>query len=317
MFRIRFGSVALKCKNCRVCVHHDCKELITVTCVPVSAGGTPTFKGLMGCISDYAPALPPMIPAIIIHCVHEIEARGLNELGIYRVSGSEREVKSLKEKFLRGKNVPNLNSIDVHVLCGCVKDFLRSLREPLIPLDLWRDFTNATQNLCEEKKNADLLDAIEKLPETNRDTLAFLMLHFQRIAECPETKMPIENISRVFGPTLVGYSSREPEQHAIYTETIIQYQVVQSLININGEFWGKFTALNNNKKTTNVQQPQTPQSDAYKSFYGKNIKYITFICNLNYLLKEHHCLELRGKKENFMQLRPIRAKRNEINTINM
>ena len=37
-----------------------------------------------------------MIPALVIHCTNEVEARGLTEQGIYRLSGSEREVKELK-----------------------------------------------------------------------------------------------------------------------------------------------------------------------------------------------------------------------------
>lgn len=64
------------------------------------------------------------------------------------------------------------------MLCGCVKDFLRSLREPLIPLAQWKDFSNAVQDTKDSQKL--LLQAIEQLPLANRDTLAFLMLHFLR-----------------------------------------------------------------------------------------------------------------------------------------
>lgn len=47
-------------------------------------------------IADYVPSTHPMVPAIIQHCVKEIEARGLNEHGIYRVPGSDREIRALK-----------------------------------------------------------------------------------------------------------------------------------------------------------------------------------------------------------------------------
>lgn len=116
-FRIKFGSSGLRCRNCRVQLHISCESEFNVACVPHSAG-TPTGKGLVGSIGDYAPSDPPMVPAIIVHCVNEvmehnrlfelyrltinfsltlqIEKRGLNEVGIYRVSGSEREIKSLK-----------------------------------------------------------------------------------------------------------------------------------------------------------------------------------------------------------------------------
>lgn len=49
-----------------------------------------------------------MVPALVIHCIKEVESRGLSEVGLYRVSGLEKEVKELKDKFLHGKGVPNL-----------------------------------------------------------------------------------------------------------------------------------------------------------------------------------------------------------------
>jgi Rac GTPase-activating protein 1 len=50
----------------------------------------------MGTVADYAPHTAPMVPSIIVHCVNEVELRGLNEVGIYRVPGAEKDVKGLK-----------------------------------------------------------------------------------------------------------------------------------------------------------------------------------------------------------------------------
>ena len=61
-------------------------------------------------MSDFAPNETPMIPALVIHCVNEVEHRGLQETGIYRVPGSEREVKELKDKFMKNKGAPYLVS---------------------------------------------------------------------------------------------------------------------------------------------------------------------------------------------------------------
>jgi RhoGAP domain len=67
-------------------------------CVPMAQ--TPSSKGFVGTVADFAPNTSPMIPALVIHCVNEIERRGMNEVGIYRVSGSEREVKDMKVLLL-------------------------------------------------------------------------------------------------------------------------------------------------------------------------------------------------------------------------
>ena len=281
--RIRFGAVGLRCRDCPIRCHVDCRHLLSTSCVPQS--GTPTIKGLMGYISDHAPTVPPMIPALIVHCVNEIETRGLNEVGVYRVSGSEREVKALKERFLRGKSTPHLANIDVHVLCGCIKDFLRSLREPLIPTQSWKDFCNAVQNPTEENIQKDLYKAIQLLPQANRDTLAFLILHFLRIAECREILMPIDNIARVFGPTIVGYSSPDPDQHAIFTEVYTQYSVMLNLLKMPPTYWAQYVSLDGSNKENSPANsgeatqgsyaavnhtPSNQQKDSVYSLYGKH-----------------------------------------------
>lgn len=40
--------------------------------------------------------MPPMVPALVVHCTNEVENRGLSEVGIYRVPGAEKDVKELK-----------------------------------------------------------------------------------------------------------------------------------------------------------------------------------------------------------------------------
>lgn len=143
-----------------------------------------------------------MIPPLVVHCINEvrsfqfcmilanlfnafvfiiqIERRGLIEKGLYRVSGSEKEIKALKERILRGKLTPPLSNTDIHVICGCVKDFLRGLKEPLIPTGLWKNFTNAVQTIDYKAIEIEIRAAIDLLPQANRDTLAFLILHLQR-----------------------------------------------------------------------------------------------------------------------------------------
>lgn len=44
-----------------------------------------------------------MVPALVIHCVREVEDRGLTEPGIYRLSGSDKDVKALKVSVVLSK----------------------------------------------------------------------------------------------------------------------------------------------------------------------------------------------------------------------
>ncbi|XP_034230462.1 rac GTPase-activating protein 1 [Thrips palmi] len=236
--RLKFGKVYSKCQDCRASCHMECEGLLPLPCIPV--GNTPAVKGAMGTIADYTPMTSPMVPSIIVHCIREIESRGLTEVGIYRVPGAERDVKALKENFLRGKGAPNLSNVDVHVICGTVKDFLRSLREPLILRTYWHDFVNATEIPDPEDAQAALFQAISELPQPNRDTLATLILHLQHVAECPECRMPISNLSKIFGPTIVGYSTTDPEPEVLLSETKKQATVVDQLMRLPADYWANF-----------------------------------------------------------------------------
>lgn len=87
----------------------------------------------------------------------------------------------LQEKFLRNRGVPNLSSVaDIHVICGCLKEFLRSLREPLVTYGLWWKFVAAVKTRDSDMRKAKLYQVVSDLPKPNKDTLAYVIQHLQR-----------------------------------------------------------------------------------------------------------------------------------------
>ncbi len=65
--------------------------------------------------------------------------------------------------------------------------------------------THTPECAADEDGLAATLEAIASLPSPNKDTLAFLILHLQRVAAQHEAnKMPIVSLAKVFGPTIVG-----------------------------------------------------------------------------------------------------------------
>ncbi|XP_063925779.1 rac GTPase-activating protein 1-like isoform X2 [Zophobas morio] len=256
--RIRFAKTAYKCKECKAICHLECKDKLPLPCIPVV--NTPNQRNMLGVIGDYTPTTPPMVPAILIHCINEIELRGLAEVGVYRIPGAERDVKALKERFLRGKGSPCLNQIDVHVICGTVKDFLRSLHEPLVTYGLWKKFVQAVETSDPIDVRPALYQVISELPQPNRDTLAYMMLHLQRISEAKECKMTVTNLAKVFGPTIVGYSSDNPSANALLEETTQQLVVMENLINIPSDYWSTFINIERSSQPSRLQQ--TPSTDS-------------------------------------------------------
>ncbi|XP_026327515.1 rac GTPase-activating protein 1-like [Hyposmocoma kahamanoa] len=236
---IKFAKMGVKCETCRAQAHPECRALLPLPCVPPGPQRRTHAGQQEGSIADFAPSTPPMVPALLVHCVNEVEKRGLAERGIYRVSAVDKDIKRLKERFLRGCGSPQLGNEDIHVLCGCIKDFLRSLREPLVSSALWADFMDAAKVAEPNDAAAAIVQAVSQLPQPNRDTLAFLILHLQKVSESPECEMGVENLAKIFGPTVVGYGlMTQPAE--MYTATTQMFQVMQLMLRLPSDYWAQW-----------------------------------------------------------------------------
>ncbi|NXG61404.1 RGAP1 protein, partial [Hemiprocne comata] len=237
--RIRFGKAAIKCRRCQLLLHPKCQEQCPRSCKP-----RPRHRAwpLEGVLADFAPTTPPLVPALVVQCVTEVETRGLTETGLYRVRGAEQLVQEWKRRLLRaGDTLPALSSVaDIHVVCGVLKDFLRGLKEPLVTFSLHPAFLQAADIPDDAACGTALRHVVNKLPPANRDTLAFLMLHLLRVSRSPDCKMDIFNLSCVFGPTLVGHSSSNPAPYTILEDTPRQCKVVARLLSLPSSFWRGF-----------------------------------------------------------------------------
>ncbi|NXY20506.1 RGAP1 protein, partial [Atrichornis clamosus] len=264
--RVKFGKISLKCRDCRVVAHPECRERCPLPCIPTLTG-TPVRIG-EGTLMDFVPSTPPMIPSIIVHCVNEIEQRGLHETGLYRISGCDKTVRELKEKFLRAKSIPLLSKVDdIHAICGLLKDFLRSLKEPLLTFRLNKTFMEAAEISDEDNSIAAIYQAVGELPQANRDTLAFLMVHLQRVAQSPDTKMDVSNLAKVFGPTIVAHAVPDPDPMTLLQDTKRQPKVVERLLLLPMDYWSQLMMVEQEnidpahviENTNAYSTPRTPE----------------------------------------------------------
>lgn len=87
------------------------------------------------------------IPLVVEKCIDEIERRGLEEVGIYRVAGSGETVSYLRQQLNRNATNVNLGDddwIDINVVADALKQFFRDLPQPLLTFDLYGDFMKAS-----------------------------------------------------------------------------------------------------------------------------------------------------------------------------
>ncbi|XP_008282723.1 rac GTPase-activating protein 1-like [Stegastes partitus] len=237
--RTKFGKLYLRCQDCRIVTHPECRDHCPLPCNPTAVSAP--IKNTEATLADFAPATSPQIPALVIYCIKEIEHRGLHEVGLYRVSGQERLVKELKEKLIRGKTLPPLHKVeDINVITGVLKDFLRNLPEPLLTFHLNKAFMAAAEIQDDGNSLAMLYQTISELPQPNRDTLACLMIHLLKVSQSVDTKMDVNNLARVFGPTLVGHAVPDPDPMTILHDTSRQPRIIERLFSIPESYWSQF-----------------------------------------------------------------------------
>ncbi|KAA0197911.1 hypothetical protein HAZT_HAZT006161 [Hyalella azteca] len=130
------------------------------------------------------------VPLVIARCVAEVERRGLDIIGLYRLCGSATKKRLLRDAFERNPRLVDLsadNVPDINVITGILKDYLRELPEPL--------FTKCLYQM--------LVDALTI-------TLFLLMDHLRLVSSQSErNKMTTQNLAICFGPVLMLQS--EPE----------------------------------------------------------------------------------------------------------
>ena len=139
---------------------------------------------------------------------------------------------------------------------------------------------------------ASTLEAIAKLPPSNKDTLAFLILHLQRVASySAANKMPIPNLVTVFAPTIVGHGSVKPSNNDLLRDTKHQTKVMDKLLGISSDYWRQYLSPMENPNpnvspTPSVQSiqsspallsPATPELRP-----GKRIRQLVLSCTVSH-----------------------------------
>ncbi|XP_058812130.1 rho GTPase-activating protein 100F isoform X2 [Topomyia yanbarensis] len=163
--------------------------------------------------SKGAPGSAP-VPIILRRCVEEVERRGLDIIGLYRLCGSATKKRLLREAFERNSRAVELTPDhvpDINVITGVLKDYLRELPEPLFTKCLFQMTVDAL-GVClpdDPEGNAKLmLSILDCLPRANRATLVFLLDHLSLVVSAAErNKMSAQALATVMGPPLMLHSS--------------------------------------------------------------------------------------------------------------
>lgn len=164
------------------------------------------------CNRDLSPC-----PRFLELIFEEIEAEGLKEVGVYRISSSISELHLIKSTIDKTGTVNfGEKAYDVHTLTSCVKSFFRELPDALLTDKVIDSFFSLKQQMLSaqadekyEMKQVETYKSIlSLLPSVNYYTLKTLLRHLQKISRfSDDNKMTASNLATVIGPALTEASS--------------------------------------------------------------------------------------------------------------
>ncbi|XP_068103121.1 N-chimaerin [Hyperolius riggenbachi] len=226
-----WGLIAqgVKCADCGLNVHKQCSKMVPNDCKP----DLKHVKKVYSCdLTTLVKAHNTKRPMVVDMCIREIESRGLNSEGLYRISGFTDLIEDAKMAFDRDgeKADISVNAYeDINIITGALKLYFRELPIPLITYDAYPKFLDSAKAADPDAQLEALHEALKLLPPAHCESLRYLMAHLKRVTlHEKDNLMNAENLGIVFGPTLM----RAPELDAMAALNDIRYQrlVVEMLI---------------------------------------------------------------------------------------
>nr|XP_021522962.1 active breakpoint cluster region-related protein [Aotus nancymaae] len=122
------------------------------------------------------------VPYIVRQCVEEVEKRGIEEVGIYRISGVATDIQALKAVFdANNKDILlMLSDMDINAIAGTLKLYFRELPEPLLTDRLYLAFMEGIALSDPAAKENCMMHLLRSLPDPNLITFLFLLEHLKR-----------------------------------------------------------------------------------------------------------------------------------------
>lgn len=158
-------------------------------------------------MSELTRRIPLRLEVIKKVCLH-LQRKHLDEPGLFRLSGLKEEVLLLHNTFDRDPDEIELDGVDVHVITGALKHYLREQSSPLVPFHLYDSFLEAFES--KEEQMPLLLNCLDRLPPENKPIFQCLwQLLAKTIEHVENNKMGAKNLGIIFGPTLM-----RPEQQS-------------------------------------------------------------------------------------------------------
>lgn len=172
-----FTAQGVKCDDCGFVAHKKCSELVPPKCVP----DLKKIRGIFGIdLTTIVQAHKCHIPFVIVKCVQEVESKGMEQEGIYRISGFTDEIETLKLALDKEGEKTDMSESSAHVITGTLKLFLRLLPIPLVTFQAYPVFLEVSREKDENTIILKLREAMKALPIAHYNCLKYIIQHLNR-----------------------------------------------------------------------------------------------------------------------------------------
>lgn len=156
-----------------------------------------------------------VIPTIIVKLLEEIELRGLDEVGLYRIPGSVGSVNALKNAFDEEGAISNSFTLEddrwfeINAIAGCFKMYLRELPDCLFSNERVCEFADLALQLKSSAISSDeykvkISDLLRSLPICYYQTMKRIVFHLNKVhAHVDNNRMDASNLAIVFSMSFI------------------------------------------------------------------------------------------------------------------
>jgi len=140
------------------------------------------------------------IPYVVSRCIQEVEARGMDFVGIYRKSGGASSMRQIQEAFEKGEELDIGDSVDICGVTSVLKQYFRKLPTPIITPAIYDEFLKTTSTFFSLPRQrafvnsiTEVLDVEKRIQEIKRimlqlsmvhqDVLGYVIFHLRKVAE--------------------------------------------------------------------------------------------------------------------------------------
>ncbi|EDO18680.1 hypothetical protein Kpol_1055p35 [Vanderwaltozyma polyspora DSM 70294] len=155
------------------------------------------------------------IPTIVTKLLEEIELRGLDEVGLYRIPGSAGSINALKNAFDEEGAISNSFTLEddrwfeINAIAGCFKMYLRELPDSLFTNEKVGDFAQLAINyksgrISENEFTSRMNTLLSELPTCYYHTMKQIVTHLNRVHQhVSHNRMDASNLAIVFSMSFI------------------------------------------------------------------------------------------------------------------